>query len=54
MPLTGNFQIVWESALENFFFYRTPLEGVRDMFLAIITVFSDELSQLTLIPTVYM
>ena len=33
---------------------RPPLEGVRDMFLAIITVFSDELSQLTLIPAVYM
>ena len=37
-------------------FYGTPLEHVRGIFLAIINVFLDELSQLplSLIPAVYM
>ena len=51
----GDSWIIQESALVNFTFYGTPLEGVRIMFSAIITIFLDELSQLQfiLIPAVY-
>ena len=45
-----------ECPCEFLLFKRTPLEGVRGVFLAIINVFLDELSQLplSLIPAVYM